>query len=57
MDLTGIGVRSDARVRPEIGRSNMRAPDFTLIDQSGHPWTLYEHLDTARMIVFLRGDW
>lgn len=35
----------------------MRAPDFTLTDQSGSPWTLSEHLDTARVIVFLRGDW
>jgi len=32
-------------------------PDFTLIDQSGNPWTLSEHLDSAVVLLFLRGDW
>lgn len=35
----------------------MPAPDFTLLDQSGSPWTLSEHLNAAVMLVFLRGDW
>lgn len=35
----------------------MKAPDFTLLDQRGEPWTLSEHLDTARVVLFLRGDW
>ncbi len=35
----------------------MQAPDFTLIDQSGAKWKLSQHLDTARLVVFLRGDW
>lgn len=32
-------------------------PDFTVVDQNGDDWTLGQHLDTARLIVFLRGDW
>lgn len=32
-------------------------PDFTLIDQGGNPWTLSEHLDSAVVLLFLRGDW
>ncbi len=35
----------------------MQAPDFALIDQSGAEWVLSRHLDTARLLVFLRGDW
>ncbi|MDH5372555.1 MAG: peroxiredoxin family protein [Acidimicrobiia bacterium] len=35
----------------------MPAADFTLLDQAGVPWTLNDHLDTARIVVFLRGDW
>ncbi len=31
--------------------------DFTLTDQNGTPWTLSDHLDTARVVVFFRGDW
>lgn len=33
------------------------APDFTLPDQSGTPWTLSEHLDAAAVLIFYRGDW
>jgi peroxiredoxin len=33
------------------------APDFTLPDQAGQPWTLREHLDAAAVLVFYRGDW
>ncbi len=35
----------------------MQAADFTLLDQAGQAWALSEHLDTARVVVFLRGDW
>lgn len=36
----------------------MAAPDFTLIDQAGRPWSLAEHrTDAAHLLVFLRGDW
>jgi hypothetical protein len=35
----------------------LQATDFTLLDQKGVPWALSEHLDTARIVVFLRGDW
>ena len=35
----------------------MPAPDFTLADQAGRPWTLSEHRDAAVALVFLRGDW
>ena len=31
--------------------------DFTVIDQAGQPWTLSENLNTAALLVFLRGDW
>jgi hypothetical protein len=31
--------------------------DFTVIDQAGEPWALSEHLDSAALLVFLRGDW
>jgi hypothetical protein len=29
----------------------------TLIDQAGRPWKLSEQLDSAALLVFLRGDW
>jgi peroxiredoxin len=32
-------------------------PDFTVIDQAGEPWALSDHLDSAALLVFLRGDW
>lgn len=35
----------------------MAVPDFTLLDQSGRPWTLSEHRDAAALLVFTRGDW
>jgi len=35
----------------------MQAADFRLLDQAGREWVLSEHLDTTRMLVFLRGDW
>jgi peroxiredoxin len=36
----------------------MTAPDFTLTDQAGRPWTLSEHTaDAAHVLLFLRGDW
>lgn len=35
----------------------MEARDFTLVDQAGNDWSLNENLDTARILVFLRGDW
>ena len=30
--------------------------DFTIQDQSGSPWTLSDHLDSAVVISFHRGD-
>jgi peroxiredoxin len=33
------------------------APDFTIPDQAGRPWTLSEHLGAAAVLVFYRGDW
>jgi len=35
----------------------MTAADFTLTAQAGNPWTLSDHLDSAVLLVFLRGDW
>jgi peroxiredoxin len=35
----------------------MPSPDFTLADQSGSDWTLSDHLDSAVVLVFYRGDW
>lgn len=35
----------------------MPAPDFTLPDQAGIPWTLSGHRDGATLLLFLRGDW
>ena len=35
----------------------MTAPEFTLIDQAGRPWTLSDHLDAAVVLAFMRGDW
>ncbi len=36
----------------------MAAPDFTLTDQAGRPWSLSEHRsDAAHLLLFLRGDW
>ena len=35
----------------------MAVPDFTLPDQSGADWKLSEHLDSAILVVFFRGDW
>ena len=32
-------------------------PELTATDQAGVPWRLSEHLDTAALIVTLRGDW
>lgn len=29
----------------------------TLIDQTGRPWKLADQLDSAALLVFLRGDW
>ena len=37
-------------------RSGERAPDFTLMNVDGAPWTLSEHLgDGDVVLVFLRG--
>jgi peroxiredoxin len=33
------------------------APDFTVADQAGRPWSLPAHLDAAAVLVFFRGDW
>lgn len=33
------------------------APQLVLPDQSGADWSLAQHLDTAVLIVFYRGDW
>jgi hypothetical protein len=30
--------------------------DFTVTDAAGRPWTLSDHLDSAAVLVFLRGD-
>ncbi len=35
----------------------MQVPDFTVTDPAGHPWRLSEHLDSAAVLIFLRGDW
>jgi peroxiredoxin len=32
------------------------AIDFTVTDNAAKPWTLSEHLDTAAVITFHRGD-
>jgi hypothetical protein len=31
--------------------------DFELLDHSGRPYRLSEHLDETAVIVFNRGDW
>jgi hypothetical protein len=31
--------------------------DALLIDQAGRPWKLSDQLDSAALLVFLRGDW
>ena len=31
--------------------------DVTLIDQAGQEWKLPDQLDSAALLVFLRGDW
>lgn len=33
------------------------ANDYTLTDQAGARWSLSDQLDTAALLVFLRGDW
>lgn len=33
------------------------APELTLADQAGRPWSLSQHLDAAAVLVFFRGDW
>jgi iron complex transport system ATP-binding protein len=48
--------RSETARRLELGSAPMLA-DVTLNDQEGKPWRLSDHLDTAAMLVFLRGDW
>jgi peroxiredoxin len=35
----------------------MTAPDFTLLDQAGEPWTLSDQRGSAVVLYFLRGDW
>jgi cytochrome oxidase Cu insertion factor (SCO1/SenC/PrrC family) len=35
----------------------MTAPDFTLLDQAGEPWTLSDQRGSAVVLFFLRGDW
>ena len=50
------GARSPGGYRETEG-DPLQATDFTLLDQKGVPWALSEHLDTARIVVFLRGDW
>lgn len=32
------------------------AIDFTITDNAGDPWTLSDHLDTAAVLTFQRGD-
>lgn len=32
------------------------AVDFTITDNAGKPWTLADHLDSAALITFHRGD-
>lgn len=54
--------RSSSKPRPiSVGqydeRKLLQAPDFTLIDQHGDPWTLTENIDAAVALIFLRGDW
>lgn len=33
------------------------APDFTLRDQAGDPWTLSDHVGHGVVLLFMRGDW
>jgi peroxiredoxin len=33
------------------------APNFTLLDQGGEPWTLSDQNGHAVVMLFLRGDW
>ena len=33
------------------------AIDFTLSDAAGRPWKLSDHLDSAVVLTFHRGDW
>jgi peroxiredoxin len=35
----------------------MQAPDFTLPDQAGKPWTLSDTRGDAAILFFMRGDW
>lgn len=32
------------------------AIDFTVTDTAGKPWTLLDHLDSAAVLTFQRGD-
>jgi len=32
------------------------AIDFTVTDTAGKPWTLSDHLDSAAVLTFQRGD-
>jgi hypothetical protein len=34
-----------------------KAPDFTVLDQSGEPWSLADQRGHAVVLLFLRGDW
>jgi peroxiredoxin len=35
----------------------MQAPDFTIPDQAGQPWTLSDQRPNAVVLFFMRGDW
>ena len=43
--------------RKDHADSMSSAPDFTLLDQAGNPWTLSEQRGRGVVLLFLRGDW
>jgi peroxiredoxin len=45
-----------ANLHVYIGQMTI-APDFTLLDQGGEPWTLSDQRGHAVVMLFLRGDW
>ena len=38
------------------GETHQMAIDFTALDGAGRPWTLTDHLGSAVVITFHRGD-
>ena len=42
---------------PDSTSLDFPSPDFRLLDQSGTPVSLSDHLDAGVFLLFLRGDW